>query len=433
MGRLNNINSETNIFKQKIEDKVIVMKKFKLGFLLLELLLLVLIIVFRNNITVIIALFLMGFLIKGFVFLNLDKAMVKAQELLDKVILGQQNFEFKTTKIQWIDTLLEKAKGLTQKIQEIMRRYESTNQKITHQMLELSNVSAKLTSSTEEIATTVNDLSEIGLKNADSVQFVNHQINVLDDDMLRILENAETSYLVAKDSGDVIKETIASFRETIGAVYKIKDENNTVVKEMSQLTSYFEEIDMIIHAVNAIADQTQLLALNASIEAARAGDAGRGFAVVAGEVSKLADESSKSSEKIQELLGNISRNVRGLTSNIEEQSRLIDENVKKSEEAIGKTTVIDEALDMNLHAVQDIKELAAKQKDQVSHIRDTTNAINNSIQHTTAVTEEINASVQGQVDVVEFIDTIVVTLNEEVSQVSKSLEQIVKNEVKRNR
>ncbi len=409
------------------------MKKFKLGFLLLELLLLVLIIVFRNNFTVIIALFLMGFIIKGIVFLNLDKAMVKAQELLDKVISGQQNFEFKSTKIQWIDALLEKAKSLAQKVQQIMHRYESTNQKITHQMGELSNVSTKLTSSTEEIATTVNDLSEIGLKNADSVQFVNHQINVLDDDMLRILENAETSYLVAKDSGNVIKETIASFKETIGAVYKIKNENNTVVKEMSQLTSYFEEIDMIIHAVNAIADQTQLLALNASIEAARAGDAGRGFAVVAGEVSKLADESSKSSEKIQELLGNISRNVRGLTSNIEEQSRLIDENVKKSEEAIGKTTVIDEALDMNLQAVQDIKELAAKQKDQVSHIRDTANEINDSIQHTTAVTEEINASVQGQVDVVEFIDSIVATLNEEVSQVSKSLEQMVKHEVKRNR
>lgn len=409
------------------------MKKFKLGFLLLELLLLVLIILFRNNFTVIIALFLIGFIIKGIVFLNLDKAMVKAQELLDKVISGQQNFEFKATKIQWIDALLEKAKSLAQKVQQIMHRYESTNQKITHQMGELSNVSTKLTSSTEEIATTVNDLSEIGLKNADSVQFVNHQINVLDDDMLRILENAETSYLVAKDSGNVIKETIASFKETIGAVYKIKDENNTVVKEMSQLTSYFEEIDMIIHAVNAIADQTQLLALNASIEAARAGDAGRGFAVVAGEVSKLADESSKSSEKIQELLGNISRNVRGLTSNIEEQSRLIDENVKKSEEAIGKTTVIDEALDMNLQAVQDIKELAAKQKDQVSHIRDTANEINDSIQHTTAVTEEINASVQGQVDVVEFIDSIVATLNEEVSQVSKSLEQMVKHEVKRNR
>lgn len=409
------------------------MKKFKLGFLLLELLLLVLIIVFRNNFTVIIALFLIGFIIKGIVFLNLDKAMVKAQELLDKVISGQQNFEFKSTKIQWIDALLEKAKSLAQKVQQIMHRYESTNQKITHQMGELSNVSTKLTSSTEEIATTVNDLSEIGLKNADSVQFVNHQINVLDDDMLRILENAETSYLVAKDSGNVIKETIASFKETIGAVYKIKNENNTVVKEMSQLTSYFEEIDMIIHAVNAIADQTQLLALNASIEAARAGDAGRGFAVVAGEVSKLADESSKSSEKIQELLGNISRNVRGLTSNIEEQSRLIDENVKKSEEAIGKTTVIDEALDMNLQAVQDIKELAAKQKDQVSHIRDTANEINDSIQHTTAVTEEINASVQGQVDVVEFIDSIVATLNEEVSQVSKSLEQMVKHEVKRNR
>lgn len=409
------------------------MKKFKLGFLLLELLLLVLIVVFRNNFTVIIALFLMGFIIKGIVFLNLDKAMVKAQELLDKVISGQQNFEIKSTKIQWIDALLEKAKSLAQKIQQIMHRYESTNQKITHQMGELSNVSTKLTSSTEEIATTVNDLSEIGLKNADSVQFVNHQINVLDNDMLRILENAETSYLVAKDSGNVIKETIASFKETIGAVYKIKNENNTVVKEMSQLTSYFEEIDMIIHAVNAIADQTQLLALNASIEAARAGDAGRGFAVVAGEVSKLADESSKSSEKIQELLGNISRNVRGLTSNIEEQSRLIDENVKKSEEAIGKTTVIDEALDMNLQAVQDIKELAAKQKDQVSHIRDTANEINDSIQHTTAVTEEINASVQGQVDVVEFIDSIVATLNEEVSQVSKSLEQMVKHEVKRNR
>lgn len=401
------------------------MKKFQIIFIVLELIIIGLIALFRNNIFIIIALFMVGFVIKNILLFNMDKAFIKVQNVLDKIILGQMNIEIKKTKIQWINTFIDKIKNLIGKIKHIISQYESTTEKITAEVTELSGISSKLKEATDSIANTVNDLSEIGMSNADDVQSANMQIEILDKNMGFIYENAETSYLVAKETGESIKGTINSFKETIDAVYKIKNENNIVVNEISNLAKYIEEVDMIIHTVNAIADQTQLLALNASIEAARAGDAGRGFAVVAGEVSKLADESSKSSVKIQELLGNITKNVRGLTTNIQEQSRLIDENVKRSEMAIEKTSVIDEALDMNLNAVVDIKNLAGKQKEKVSDIRRMTNNINESIQHSSAVSQEINASIQEHVEVVESIDKIVNMLNEEVIQTHKVIDQFV--------
>ena len=114
----------------------------------------------------------------------------------------------------------------------------------------------------------------------------------------KILDSANQSVTTAGEGSNFIEAFIAQLNKI-----------NTVIEEASKVTTVLNfnsnEMNKIMNTISSISSQTNLLALNAAIEAARAGDAGKGFAVVADEVKKLADESSESARKIEDIIKNV--------------------------------------------------------------------------------------------------------------------------------
>lgn len=119
------------------------------------------------------------------------------------------------------------------------------------------------------------------------------------------------------DTAEVIRVGQKNIDAMAEQVRKSMEANDTVISKMQDLSTQTEKMNTIIEMITGITDQTSLLSLNASIEAARAGDAGRGFAVVAGEISTLANQTKSATVNITELIQNINAELKEVSSAID--------------------------------------------------------------------------------------------------------------------
>ncbi len=170
-----------------------------------------------------------------------------------------------------------------------------------------------------------------------------------------------------------------------------------------QLVERAENVAEILKSVEAVAESTNLIALNASIEAARAGDAGRGFAVVASEVRLLAEQSKESNKRIQEVvrimveeIGNVDQAVIDTSSSFS--------RVEQARQAIATSfATIHESGQVVENVVREVLQEFSKQRDQTAQLQTQSHRINDVIQQVMALTEEVAATTTEQTHAVQSV------------------------------
>jgi len=196
--------------------------------------------------------------------------------------------------------------------------------------------------------------------------------------------------------------------EAIGAMDRIKGATDAVADMVKQLGESSQKIGAIVETIDDIAEQTNLLALNAAIEAARAGEHGKGFAVVADEVRKLAERSSKATGEIAELIGSIQQMTGHAVEAMNRSSQEVQDGTNVAGQAGEALTAIQEAV---LGIVKQIQEVSAATQQVSSATTEVVRAIENVsaiTEETTAATEEMAAS-----------SSEVITQTEQVAAVSQ--------------
>ena len=163
--------------------------------------------------------------------------------------------------------------------------------------------------------------------------------------------------------------------------------SNVVAKEMEELKHYADEMQMVMKLISNVAKQTGLLALNASIESARAGEAGRGFSVVAAEISSLAAQTSEATGDIDTLIDSITRSVEQVGNAVNE---LIESN-KLQSEYVGAAVKSFKGIEEH---TMEIANQANMLQEQITAVSGSNEQIINQIENISAITEEVTAAAE---------------------------------------
>jgi len=251
------------------------------------------------------------------------------------------------------------------------------------------NIASNVTLAMSEIAEgSMNQLSELQetfntmAKLADSI-----------NDIIKAVSQVTIISQEAKNKGD---ESLVTIKELSAKNELTNITMNEINNTMGSLSDSIKEIEVVIRLIKSISEQTNLLSLNASIEAARAGEAGKGFAVVADEVKKLAEESSKSTESIYEVIGNVYKKANETINLINSSKKIFKEQAEAVEFANNSVVNIVEDTEIITAQVEKIGRLM----NEINNLKDKTLASTNSIlsitENSSANTEEVLAATEEQ-------------------------------------
>lgn len=248
------------------------------------------------------------------------------------------------------------------------------------------------------IAIAIDQIAEGSIQNSQQNQDMTEKIHLLSSMLEKIIvlmnlihENSKNVYKLSQDGNNCIQQVAGKLEVNIKST-------NEFDKTINELGDRAKEIRGIIDVINGIASQTSLLSLNASIEAARAGDAGRGFAVVAEEIRKLAEQSSLATEKIANIINRVFSSVEESKNSMGTLKNVVIEQEGLSNNAIQVFKDIENEINNISGEIEDanknINEIGLFKNDIVALVDN----ISSLLEETTASVEAMNSSIKEQND-----------------------------------
>jgi twitching motility protein PilJ len=239
----------------------------------------------------------------------------------------------------------------------------------------ITDTSVQVASSAQETQATAMHLAEAAEHQAQEINSASDRINEIAASINQVSKNSAESAEVAQRSVRIATNGAGVVRQTIAGMDSIRDQIQETSKRIKRLGESSQEIGSIVELINDISEQTNILALNAAIQAASAGEAGRGFAVVADEVQRLAERSSNATKRIESLVQTIQADTNEAVSSMEQTTSEVVAGARLAEDA-GTALGEIESVSTNLaDLIQGISSAAQQQSAAASNITQTMNTI----------------------------------------------------------
>ncbi|WP_420837797.1 methyl-accepting chemotaxis protein [Bacillus mesophilus] len=312
--------------------------------------------------------------------------------------------------------MVDQLRGLIGSVENVSKKVEQFSREIEDENKGLVEISNQVAVSTDELSHGSQAISE-------DLQNSVHLVEQLDQEFEKNLEASKQTAAFGLETVDSIGSGRKAMEEQRNLLTKNISSTNKIETATKAFAGYASKIEEMATSVSSIAGQTNLLALNAAIEAARAGEAGKGFAVVADEVRKLAEESTKATAEIFSMVEHIQA---GLSEIVKSVNQGVD-IAQKQEQSMIVTNEAFETIDQKVQNIsshiQGIVDGMSQSKKIGNQVLDSVGNISSVVQQSAAGSEEISASTTEQLQAFGKLAAKVTAMRDLTNELNQMLSQ----------
>lgn len=335
---------------------------------------------------------------------------------LEKFSNGELDIQCKVPKINKNDELgilADSVNNLAFKFGEIIRSVQEQSGVLSEESEKLVQIADVSAGSIESISQAIDDVARGAEEQATDMTNTMGNIQELSATLDTVLSQVEKLSGVASGLKDYSDNTKGAMKELVSVNEKAKSSVHSMVVQTNETIKAMKEIDVILESIQDIASQTNLLSLNASIEAARAGGAGKGFAVVAGEVKKLADDCVNASKQISGIVKNIS-------DEMEKSGALVRELEENADSQLAKLSGANDSVDNIIDGIFAVSGEITEINAEIKSLDSVKAGIGSAIENLSAISEENAASSEEVASSVTDVSSSVKNLSEAAEGISSS-------------